>query len=303
MKILLASPRGFCAGVNRAISLLRSALEKFGAPIYVYHEIVHNTWVVKEFRDLGVVFVDSFDEVPDGSCVMYSAHGVAPVVREIAVEKRFRVVDATCPLVAKIHRQARLLAEKGAQILLIGHAGHDEIVGVVGEAPDAIQVIDSTQDARSVCVRPDAPVAYLTQTTLSVEETARIIDVLEERFPQIIHPTASCICFATQNRQRAVRELAERANLVLIVGSPNSSNSRRLRELAAAENRPAFLIDGADELDFEWFRPSDIVLISAGASAPESVVQSVVERIAQRFPTEIETVEVCCETFLFSLEH
>ena len=301
MKILLASPRGFCAGVNRAITSLHQAVERYGAPFYVFHEIVHNTWVVKEFQDRGVHFVNSVEDVPDGAHLMFSAHGVSPHVRECCARKRLQVIDATCPLVTRIHTQAARLAEAGFQIILIGHAGHDEIVGIVEEAPEATHVLCSVEEAESVQLLPDKPVAYLTQTTLSITEAERIVSVLTRRFPEIVKPQVSCICFATQNRQQAILELAHETDAVLIVGSPTSSNSQRLRELATRQNVPAFLVDGPEDVDLTWFTPDQTILISAGASAPETVVQKVLTKLQSAFQAEIEHREVCRETLQFRL--
>jgi len=301
MKILLVSPRGFCAGVNRAISALHEAVERWGTPFYVFHEIVHNTWVVEEFRRLGVLFVDSVEDVPNGANLMFSAHGVSPEIRKRCEEKGIRVVDATCPLVTRIHRQAVQLAEAGFQILLIGHAGHDEIVGIVEEAPEATIVLGSAEEAERVSLLDGKPAAYLTQTTLAGDKAQKIIDVLTRRFPGILPPKTNCICFATQNRQKAVSETAGEADLVLIVGSRNSSNSQRLRELAERKNVPAYLVDGPDDLQKEWFLQEQTVLVSAGASAPESVVEDVVSWIRTHFDADVELREICRETLQFQL--
>ena len=301
MKILLVSPRGFCAGVNRAISALHEAVERWGTPFYVFHEIVHNTWVVEEFRRLGVLFVDSVEDVPNGANLMFSAHGVSPKIRKRCEEKGICVVDATCPLVTRIHRQAVQLAEAGFQILLIGHAGHDEIVGIVEEAPEATIVLGSAEEAERVSLLDGKPAAYLTQTTLAGDKAQKIIDVLTRRFPDILPPKTNCICFATQNRQKAVSETAGEADLVLIVGSRNSSNSQRLRELAERKNVPAYLVDGPDDLQKEWFSPEQTVLVSAGASAPESVVEDVVSWIRTHFDADVELREICRETLQFQL--
>jgi len=301
MKILLVSPRGFCAGVNRAISALHEALKRWGTPFYVFHEIVHNTWVVEEFRRLGVVFVDSVEDVPAGAHLMFSAHGVSPRIRKRCEEKGIQVVDATCPLVTRIHKQAVQLAEAGFQILLIGHAGHDEIVGIVEEAPEATIVLGSAEEAERVSLLDGKPAAYLTQTTLAGDKAQKIIDVLTRRFPDILPPKTNCICFATQNRQKAVSETAGEADLVLIVGSRNSSNSQRLRELAERKNVPAYLVDGPDDLQKEWFLQEQTVLVSAGASAPESVVEDVVSWIRTHFNADVELREICRETLQFQL--
>lgn len=301
MKILLASPRGFCAGVNRAISALHEALNRYGAPFYVFHEIVHNTWVVRDFERQGVRFVDSIEDVPDGSHLMFSAHGVSPAIRARCLKKNLHVIDATCPLVTRIHQLAIRLALEGSQIILIGHARHDEIVGIVNEAPHFMHVLCSVEEAEALELPADVPTAYLTQTTLSMVEAEKIIAVLKRRFPKITPPQSGCICFATQNRQRAIRELAARADQVLIVGSPNSSNSQRLLELAIQQGVPAVLVDGPEDVRLEWFREDQTLLISAGASAPELVVQRVIGRIQSFFQAEVEVCEVCRESLQFRL--
>ncbi|MDO4574419.1 MAG: 4-hydroxy-3-methylbut-2-enyl diphosphate reductase [Planctomycetia bacterium] len=301
MQVILAAPRGFCAGVNMAVETLEAAVKKYGTPLFVYHEIVHNTWVVNDFREKGVTFVDSLDDVPDGACLMYSAHGVSPEIRKQSQARNLRIIDATCPLVARVHRQARQLVAQGYTILLIGHAGHDEIVGVRGEAPDAIHVLCSREEAEKVDIGPVQRVAYLTQTTLSTEEAADIVSVLKMRFPEIHEPLPSCICFATQNRQRAIQELSPRADAVVVVGSPNSSNSRRLKEMAERHGVPAYLIDGVGELRPEWLEKVGCLLITAGASAPERVVQEVVRFLVETYHAEISTVETCRETLEFRL--
>lgn len=299
MHILLAAPRGFCAGVNMAIHTLDEALTKYGAPLYVFHEIVHNNHVVEGFRARGAVFVDSLEEVPDGVCVMYSAHGVSPEVRKRAAEKNLRVIDATCPLVDRVHRQAKKLAEAEYSVLLIGHAGHDEVVGIVGEAPDAIQTLCSAEDVEKLCVPDPEKVAYLTQTTLSLDETVVVVEKLRQRFPHLRTPVPSCICYATQNRQQGVRELAPQCEIVLVVGSDTSSNSRRLKELALRQGVRAMLIDGVEELSHGMFQDVQTVLITAGASAPEWVVQSIVQKLQETFHATLETVEICKETLQF----
>ena len=301
MKILLASPRGFCAGVNRAIATLREALRKFGEPLYVYHEIVHNRWVVEEFRAHGVVFVDTLEEVPPGSCLMYSAHGVSPEVRQKAAEKALHTIDATCPLVERIHHQARRFAEDGLEIILVGHRGHDEILGILGEAPAMIQILSSEEEAWEIPVRNPDKVACLTQTTFSIEEMTRILKVLKERFPKLQEPPRGSICYATTNRQKAVTELASRVDRVLVVGSPNSSNSRRLEELARQQGVSACLLDSAEELREEWLEGAETILITAGASAPEKVVRTLVQFLQEKYHAEVITVEVCQESLQFPI--
>ena len=288
MKIILANPRGFCAGVNMAIESLEKALELFGTPLYVYHEIVHNRPVVERFRAQGVVFVESIDEIPHGATVLYSAHGVAPLIRKASTERNLRAIDATCPLVTKVHMEAIRYAKDGYTILLIGHEGHDEVVGTMGEAPANIVLVQDAADAETLELPAEAKIAFLTQTTLSVDETREIIDVLKRRFPQIVGPSKADICYATQNRQEAVRELVGESNVVLVLGSQNSSNSMRLAEIARANGKAAYLIDTVAEMREEWFSPSDTVLVTAGASAPEENVQACIDELRERFGAVVE---------------
>ena len=288
MKVILANPRGFCAGVNMAIDSLERALDLFGIPVYVYHEIVHNRPVVDRFRSRGVVFVDHIAEIPEGATVLYSAHGVAPGIREASAERSLRAIDATCPLVTKVHLEAVRFAREGYTIILIGHEGHDEVIGTMGEAPHAIRLVESAEDVERLNLPPDAKVAYLTQTTLSVDDANVIIDALKRHYPQAVGPAKDDICYATQNRQEAVKELVPAADVVIVLGSQNSSNSLRLAELAHAHGRPAHLIDGSDELRDEWFRDADTVLITAGASAPEDVVEACVAHLRERFGATVE---------------
>ncbi|RUL84903.1 4-hydroxy-3-methylbut-2-enyl diphosphate reductase [Tautonia sociabilis] len=282
MKIVLANPRGFCAGVNMAIESLERALNLFGPPLYVYHEIVHNKHVVERFRDRGVVFVEALTEVPQGSPVLYSAHGVSPQIRAEAKARGLRAIDATCPLVTKVHLEAVKYARLGYTIILIGHEGHDEVIGTMGEAPEQMILVESVEDVERLEINPEK-IAYLTQTTLSVDDANVIIAALRKKFPQIANPPKDDICYATQNRQDAVRKLATKADLVLVLGSQNSSNSRRLAELALDLGRPAHLIDSAAEIRDEWFDGVDRVLITAGASAPEDVVQECITLLQDRF--------------------
>jgi 4-hydroxy-3-methylbut-2-en-1-yl diphosphate reductase len=301
MHIILAGPRGFCAGVNMAIESLQRAIRAYGTPVYVYHEIVHNRWVVERFRRMGVVFVDDLREVPEGAHLLYSAHGVAPEIRRIAGQRRLHTVDATCPLVTKVHREAVRYAEHGYTIVLIGHAGHDEVVGTMGEAPEAFRLVQTLEDVDRLAFPDPQRLAYLTQTTLSVTDAAEIIARLRQRFPGIIGPTKEDICYATQHRQEAVRVLAGQADLVLVVGSRSSSNSRRLAELAASCGVPAYLIDGPADIDLAWCSGSDTVLITAGASAPENVVQECVALLQERFGGTVETRTICDELVSFPL--
>jgi 4-hydroxy-3-methylbut-2-enyl diphosphate reductase len=288
MKIILANPRGFCAGVNMAIESLERALELFGTPLYVYHEIVHNRPVVERFRARGVVFVDGLDEVPVGGTVLYSAHGVAPAIRAAAAARRLRAIDATCPLVTKVHMEAVRFAREGYHIVLIGHEGHDEVIGTMGEAPQHIRLVEDAAGVDRLDLPAGARVAYLTQTTLSVDDAEVIVAALKRRYPQAVGPSKDDICYATQNRQEAVRELLPEADAVIVLGSQNSSNSRRLAELAQARGRPAYLIDTADEVRPEWFRGDETVLVTAGASAPEEVVEECVELLRRRFGAAVE---------------
>src|SRR6476659_3083307 len=273
MHVILASPLGFCAGVNMAIDALDAALAAFGTPLYVYHEIVHNRPVVERFRRQGVVFVDSIDDVPAGATVLYSAHGVAPAVREASAERNLRAIDATCPLVTKVHTEAIRYAKEGFTIILIGHEGHDEVVGTMGEVPHSILLVEDEADVAALTLPSDAKLAYLTQTTLSVDETTGIIAALKAKYPQIVGPAKSDICYATQNRQEAVKDLSAEARVVLVLGSKNSSNSQRLAEIGRQRERSAYLIDTVHDVRDEWFRPNDVVLVTAGASAPEENVQ------------------------------
>jgi 4-hydroxy-3-methylbut-2-enyl diphosphate reductase len=301
MKIILANPRGFCAGVNMAIAALEEALRRFGPPIYVYHEIVHNRSIVERFETQGVIFVDDIAEVPEGSVLLFSAHGVAPEVRRQAAARRLFAIDATCPLVTKVHLEAIRFAREGYTIVLIGHAGHDEVVGTMGEAPDHMVLVEDVADVERLSFPPDARLAYLTQTTLSVDEARVIIDALKQRYPKIVGPNKDDICYATQNRQEAVRELAREADVVLVLGSQNSSNSQRLAEVARSLGKPAYLIDRVTELCPEWFRPQDTVLITAGASAPEENVQDCVAYLRTRFGAEVESRTVREEHVSFPL--
>ena len=301
MKIILAAPRGFCAGVNMAIECLDMALNAFGAPIYVYHEIVHNRFVVESFTARGVVFVDELSEVPAGSHLLFSAHGVSPEIREIAKARDLLAIDATCPLVTKVHLEAIRFAKLGYIIVLIGHEGHDEVVGTMGEAPEAIVLVESEEEVDQLEFPADSKIAYLTQTTLSVDDASRIIRRLESRFPQIASPPKQDICYATQNRQEAVRLLAEEADLVLVLGSQNSSNSQRLKEISQELQVPAHLIDGVQDIHSDWFSGVDTVLITAGASAPESVVEDCVDYLQEHHDATVEIRTIREEQVHFQL--
>ena len=283
-RILLANPRGFCAGVDRAIAIVDRALELFGAPIYVRHEVVHNRFVVEDLRRRGAVFVDEVDEIPAGATAIFSAHGVSQAVRQAAEARGLNLFDATCPLVTKVHMEVRGNAAKGREVVLIGHAGHPEVEGTMGQyvAPGGqggIYLVQDTDEARTVEVRNPDELAFVTQTTLSVDDAAAIVAVLRERFPAIRGPRKDDICYATQNRQDAVRRLAAEAQLVLVVGSANSSNSNRLRELAERSGARAHLVDGAGDLDRTWLEGCEAVGVTAGASAPENLVDEVVDRL------------------------
>jgi 4-hydroxy-3-methylbut-2-enyl diphosphate reductase len=288
MKIILANPRGFCAGVNMAIESLEQALDYFGAPLYVYHEIVHNKYVVERFRKRGTVFVETLEEVPEGAPLLYSAHGVSPQVREQARQRNLKAIDATCPLVTKVHLEAIKYAREGFTIILIGHEGHDEVIGTMGEAPDRMVLVENADDVERLDLPNETRVAYLTQTTLSVDDANIVIEALRKRFPNIANPHKDDICYATQNRQEAVRELAQRSDVVLVLGSQNSSNSKRLAEIAASLGPGAHLIDGVAEIRPEWFDGAETVLITAGASAPEDVVQECIEYLQNRFGAAIQ---------------
>lgn len=279
MQIVLANPRGFCAGVDRAIEIVERALELFGAPIYVRHEVVHNRHVVERLRNDGAVFVEELDEIPDDCTVIFSAHGVSQAVRTAAEERSLRVFDATCPLVTKVHMEVIRYRRKGIEVVLIGHAGHPEVQGTMGQAGDGIYLVETPADVPHLDVLPDTAIAYVTQTTLSVDDTQRVIDALKQRFPQIEGPRKDDICYATQNRQDAVKALASECDVVLVVGSVNSSNSNRLREIAEQMSIPAYLIDGPEDLDQAWFEGKGTVGLTAGASAPEILVKSVIDQL------------------------
>jgi 4-hydroxy-3-methylbut-2-enyl diphosphate reductase len=301
MRVILAGPRGFCAGVNMAIETLEEAIRRFGTPIYVYHEIVHNKWVVDRFRRLGVIFVNSLAEVPEDAHLLYSAHGVSPEVRGQAALRRLRTIDATCPLVTKVHREAIRFAGQGYTVILIGHAGHDEVIGTMGEAAESILLVGRAEDVERIDVPDPHKVVYLTQTTLSVADAAEIVQRLRQRFPEIVGPPKDDICYATQNRQEAIRALSRAAELVLVVGSRNSSNSQRLTEIARANGVPSRLIDGPADMDPAWFAGMETVVVTAGASAPEDLVTGCVRWLEERFPTTVESAAVCREEIRFSL--
>jgi 4-hydroxy-3-methylbut-2-enyl diphosphate reductase len=284
-----------------AIESLDLAIRAFGTPVYVYHEIVHNKHVVDTFRAKGAVFVDDLDEVPPGATLLFSAHGVSPQIRQLARQRKLRAIDATCPLVTKVHLEAVRFAREGYTILLIGHEGHDEVVGTMGEAPEAIVLVESVEQADRLQFPPGTRLAYLTQTTLSVDDANRIIARLRARFPQLVGPPKEDICYATQNRQEAVRQLASEADVVLVLGSQNSSNSQRLKEIAQECGVQAFLIDGVADLDESWFVGVQTVLVTAGASAPESVVEECVRWLVQRYGATVESRTIRTEEVHFPL--
>jgi len=286
MKILLANPRGFCAGVDRAIEIVEKVLDVFGAPIYVRHEVVHNRFVVERLRERGAVFVDDLTEVPDGQTVIFSAHGVSQAVRQEAEQRDLRVFDATCPLVTKVHLEVARHGREGNEVILIGHRGHPEVEGTMGQyrreeanGRGGIHLVETVDDVARLDIRDPTHVAFVTQTTLSMDDTAVIIDALKARFPGIVGPKRNDICYATQNRQDAVKDLAHKCDLVLVVGSPNSSNSNRLKEIALKLGKPAYLIDGPDDIRPEWLKGVDTIGLTAGASAPEVLVGQVIERL------------------------
>ena len=301
MRIILASPRGFCAGVNMAIESLELAIRAFAPPIYVYHEIVHNKYVVERFCDQGVVFVDDLEGVPEGATLLFSAHGVSPEIRRMSAERGLRTIDATCPLVIKVHLEAIRYAKEGYTIFLIGHEGHDEVIGTMGEAPEAIHLVETPEEVDALTLPHESRVAYLTQTTLSVDDAGRIIRRLKERFPQIVAPPKEDICYATQNRQEAVSMLSPEVDMVLVLGSQNSSNSQRLAELAKERGVAARLIDGPDDIDLAWFDGTENVLVTAGASAPEVVVEACLELLKERFDATVESRSIREEDVSFPL--
>jgi 4-hydroxy-3-methylbut-2-enyl diphosphate reductase len=299
-KVLLAAPRGYCAGVDRAVEAVEDALERHGPPVYVRKQIVHNLHVVRELEAKGAVFVEEETEAPEGAVVVLSAHGVAPEVYANAAGRRLTVLDATCPLVTKVHLEARRFAEAGSTIVLIGHAGHEEVVGTTGQAPGRTILVQTVDEARTVEIPARAGLAYLTQTTLSVDETDAIIRVLRDRFPDIQAPPREDICYATQNRQDAVKALADRADVILVIGSANSSNSRRLAEVARERGVPAHLVDDETEIDLAWLEGADVVGVTSGASAPERLVERMLAFLAKLGATEVEEVTLATERLRFS---
>jgi 4-hydroxy-3-methylbut-2-en-1-yl diphosphate reductase len=300
-KLLLAAPRGYCAGVDRAVQTVERALELYGAPVYVRKEIVHNKHVVEQLRERGAVFVESETEVPEGATVVFSAHGVAPSVHANAAERQLQTIDATCPLVTKVHVEAKKFAAEGYTIVLVGHAGHEEVEGTMGEAPDNIVLIENERDVDELEVQDPSKVAYISQTTLSVDETRAVINRLRERFPEIIGPRTDDICYATTNRQAAVKQLARKCDLVLVIGSRNSSNSNRLVEVAREHGADSHLIDNESEVREDWLEGKRVVGITSGASAPDELVQRLVRFFEGRGTSDVEVLEVVQEDVRFML--
>jgi 4-hydroxy-3-methylbut-2-enyl diphosphate reductase len=301
IRVVLAQPRGFCAGVERAIEIVERAIEKYGPPIYVRHEIVHNRHVVERLRAKGALFVDEIDEIPPGAVTIFSAHGVASAIETRAGERGLPVIDATCPLVSKVHIEGQRYANQGREIILIGHAGHPEIEGTMGRIDGKVHLISRAEEVANLRVGDPGKLAFITQTTLSVDDTRAVIDALRERFPTIVGPDTKDICYATQNRQRAARELAMAVDVVLVVGAANSSNSNRLRELAAEQGVPAYLIADADALDPRWLEGVASVGITAGASAPAELVQELIDRLGEITEVELSTLPGITENVRFRM--
>ncbi len=301
VSIVLAQPRGFCAGVDRAITIVERALEQFGAPIYVRHEIVHNKYVVDDLRDKGAVFIEELFEAPDGSTVIFSAHGVSLAVRDEAQRRNLHIFDATCPLVTKVHVEVKRMREQGYEIIMIGHKGHPEVEGTMGQVKDGIYLVDTEADVANLQVKTPDHLAYVTQTTLSVDDTKGIITTLKQRFPKITEPKKADICYATQNRQDAVKVLAPQVDVVIVVGSPNSSNSNRLRELAEKMGVSAYMVDNADDVQVAWFADVQKIGVTAGASAPEVLVESVLNRIKELGASSVSVLEGVEESVKFPL--
>ena len=301
MRVILAQPRGFCAGVIRAIDIVERALQIFGAPVYVRHEIVHNRHVVERLRAKGARFVEDLSEIPTGAISIFSAHGVATSVEDDARERGLRVLDATCPLVAKVHGQGKRYVAAGRRVILVGHAGHPEVEGTMGQIPGHVLLVQTAADVAALDLHPDTPVAYITQTTLSVDDTRGVIAVIERRFSDVVGPDTNDICYATQNRQSAVRELAKIADVILVVGAKNSSNSNRLREIGLEIGVPSYLIADGSEVRSGWFRESDVVGVTAGASAPEDLVNDVVAALRSTGPIELSMLAGITENVEFRL--
>ncbi len=301
LRVVLAQPRGFCAGVERAIEIVERALERYGPPVYVRHEIVHNQHVVEALKSKGARFVDEVDQIPEGAVTVFSAHGVAEAVEDAAGRRRLRVIDAACPLVTKVHKEGQRYAARGYEVVLIGHEGHPEVEGTMGRIDGPVHLISEVADVARLRPVDTEKLAFVTQTTLSVDDTRDVIGALKARFPAIVGPDTRDICYATQNRQTAVRALAARVDVILVVGAQNSSNSNRLREIGAGTGTPSYLIDGADALDFAWLHGAAAVGITAGASAPELLVQQLIERLASRFTVEVDVLDGISENVHFRL--
>jgi 4-hydroxy-3-methylbut-2-enyl diphosphate reductase len=300
-EILLAQPRGFCAGVDRAIEIVERALQQFGAPIYVRHEIVHNAYVVDDLRNKGAIFIEELDDVPAGNTLVFSAHGVSKAVREEAESRGLKIFDATCPLVTKVHVEVAKMRKQGCEIVMIGHAGHPEVEGTMGQAQEGMHLVETVADVDTLQVANPDLLAYVSQTTLSVDDTADIIAALKRRFPNIIEPKKGDICYATTNRQEAVKFLAPQVEVVVVVGSPNSSNSNRLREVAEKKGTPAYMVDNAGQIDPQWIAGKRRIGVTAGASAPEVLVQSVIDRLKELGAASVRPLEGVEENVTFPL--
>ena len=301
MKIILATPRGFCAGVERAIDIVERALEIYGPPVYVRHEIVHNQHVVESLRAKGAVFVDEVDEVPEGAITVFSAHGVSQAVEDAAVRRRLPVIDATCPLVAKVHKEGQRYARDGREVILIGHEGHPEVEGTIGRIEGKVHLVSTVENVANLEIVDSSKVSYVTQTTLSVDDTREVIEALKDRYPEIVGPDVRDICYATQNRQQAIRDLSQAVDMILVIGSQNSSNSNRLREIGLENDVPTYLIDDHTCIDQQWFDGVEAVGITAGASAPESLVQDLIERLREMGDVQIEHLDGVVERVHFKM--
>jgi 4-hydroxy-3-methylbut-2-enyl diphosphate reductase len=301
LKVVLANPRGFCAGVDRAIVIVEQALERFGAPIYVRHEVVHNKFVVDELKRKGAVFVEELDEVPSGSTVIFSAHGVSVAVRDEAESRGLKVFDATCPLVTKVHMEVAKMRAQGREIIMIGHKGHPEVEGTMGQSEGGMYLVETPEDVIQLTVKDPHKLAYVTQTTLSMDDAAKVVDALKQRFPDIAAPKSDDICYATQNRQDAVKSLSAQCDLVIVVGSPNSSNSNRLREVARNQGIEAYMVDNASQLDPSWVIGKTRIGVTAGASAPEVLVQEVVARLRELGAAQVDELDGIVERVVFPL--
>ncbi len=301
LNIILCEPRGFCAGVERAIEIVERALKKYGAPIYVRHEIVHNRWVVEDLRNRGVIFVDEIDDIPENAVTIFSAHGISEQIENLAKKRGLPIIDATCPLVTKVHYQAQHYEKDGCQIILIGHAGHPEVEGTSGRVKNPVWLVSSVEDVQALNINEGVKLAYVTQTTLSVDDTSNIIKALKEKFPQIMGPELNDICYATQNRQNAVKQLAGKADILLVIGATNSSNSSRLRDLGEEIGIVSYLINDCSELNPEWLTNKNTVAITAGASAPEHLVMGVIDKLRQYRDCSVENLVTIREDIKFKL--